>query len=353
MTYYFLKLLENRQFFYINHRKRKVYPDYRRYIPVCFAYIQYLKKIQKTGMVFEYYDEDLRRHVKKGEYFSRYHQRYIAGIYARFKRLEEWAAAEFDGYLTLMTLTISQRGLTVGVALDELAKSKAALIMNLRNIRRKIGYLEYIWVIEPHKSGYPHCHFILFTKEEFKSVFEHRLKNLWSKKYGAGSYNWGLDLGSDEGGEKNSQQIEYLAQYLLEYVGKTMGGVYGAFINPAYLIFHAEIWAKYKPAKATDEKSIQGDVSRCSDGSYRVDFNSRGAYRLWDCSRGLKEIMKREKPQNEGINYTSVMVQNHTADPKAAELGAGLSQTYEKGNLDLIRAIVKRKKSEAIAFYEL
>ena len=45
--------------------------------------------------------------------------------------------------------------------------------------------LSYIWIIEPHSSGYPHLHIVIFSLISIN--LQEKIRLLWSQKYVAGS----------------------------------------------------------------------------------------------------------------------------------------------------------------------
>lgn len=326
---YFAELLKQRKFEYYDKKsKRMKKPDYRKYIPLILEFAEYLDKCNKKTMICNYY-EGIEKKAVIIPYHNRYSKNYVDSIYARLKKLEKWSKEEYKGKITMMTLTVAQKNKSISQCLDDLQEAKTNLFMNLRQIRKEIGFLEYIWIIEPHKSGYPHCHVILFTHADIKE-FEPRLQKLWAKKYQAGSLAHGLKIGSDESDYKNQdsyEQIEYLAQYIFKYLAKTL--MMG--LNPAYMIFHAEVWKKYKPVKNWRE------VEKMPDGSYRLHSVGSGAYRLWDSSRQLKEVMKYEKQEDFKNVIDFKMLSDNPSDTFNTD-----KYLYQSQNIDLLEAIMFR-----------
>jgi len=100
--------------------------------------------------------------------------------------------------------------------------------------------LTYIWVIEPHKSGYPHLHILVFT--EISQLLQDKIKQLWSEKYKAGSKEHGVDFTT----RISEEDINSLRNYLMKYIAKgfviTNTKFSETFWIKEQLIFNALIW---------------------------------------------------------------------------------------------------------------
>lgn len=304
----------------------------REYYSDCLKFVDYLKKCDKISIKYNYLDENFQYKTKIGDYYNRYTPKYRRKIYAKFKALERWTKENFRGWITLLTLTTYQKGFSISDCLERLQENKKILSYTLRNARKKIDFFEYLWVIEPHQSGYPHAHFILLTSIPLDEDFETQLREVWSKKLEVGDWEHGLKLGSDEREDnKSSKQIEFLAQYLFKYVGKSIN-----IMTPAYLVYHSQIWKRYCPAAEHKGQAYQCTVEVLPDGSHKVISPGKGSYRLWGCTKKLSEIMKDEViPTSD--NY--LIVSTVTADRQ--------TKIYEKKNVELARNIFKRHRREA------
>ena len=86
-----------------------------------------------------------------------------------FKTFAKRAAKRLIGeWKLILTLTLPQKGRDVGNAHRTIAAMMTRYCARLRGlVRRKSslceldGKLQYAWVIEPHKSGWPHVHMVL------------------------------------------------------------------------------------------------------------------------------------------------------------------------------------------------
>jgi hypothetical protein len=166
--------------------------------------------------------------------------------------------------VTLMTLTVYQGGdyseqvtgkrLTISESFELLKKSWKNLSMMIRTF---LPGTEYLWIVEPHKTGYPHLHVALFS--DVPESIQERIKTLWSAKYRAGSFEHGADFEI----RKPDQAIESLRNYLMKYIAKgfisTDSRYGGEGWTASELVFNACVW--------------------------------EGGYRTFQPSRGLQKIL--------------------------------------------------------------
>jgi hypothetical protein len=131
------------------------------------------------------------------------------------------------GVVTLLTLTGYQGGeLSRDVKgrvvsrlelFAEMRRGWELLSSLIRKVRKVSSGLEYVWVMEPHKSGYPHMHVALFgyvSKE-----LQERLSRLWSEKYQIGSAEHGIDFSV----KSVKESIQSVRNYLMKYITKGIG----------------------------------------------------------------------------------------------------------------------------------
>ncbi len=97
--------------------------------------------------------------------------------------------------------------------------------------------------------------------------------------------------------------------------------------NPAYLVFHSQVFKKFKPIRG------RRGVRWRHDGTYRTFPLGRGAYRLWDSSRGLKKIMKIEK-EEDWNNCLSIEILQSDSD--------NYMNVYKSANNALLKQIILR-----------
>jgi hypothetical protein len=153
-------------------------------------------------------------------YIHRWTTPYRRGILAKFYQLEEWHNIN-PTPITMLTLTTYQEGAysrsVTGKDLS-IPESFGLLKNSWVNLRHAIKYYlpetPWCWIMEPHKSGYPHLHTILFS--DINEAIQTSIKDLWAKKYKAGSYEHGIDFEASQPG----QTIQSIRNYLMKYVAK-------------------------------------------------------------------------------------------------------------------------------------
>lgn len=92
------------------------------------------------------------------------------------------------------------------------------------SIRYYLPSTSFHWTMEPHETGYPHLHVVLFA--DLDGGTREAIRRLWSEKYGAGSSERGVDFSANRPG----QNIESIRNYLLKYLAKgftSTGSKYG------------------------------------------------------------------------------------------------------------------------------
>ncbi|MFW6046837.1 MAG: hypothetical protein ACOCP4_03495 [Candidatus Woesearchaeota archaeon] len=212
-------------------------------------------------------------------------------INRKFKKIKKKYSNEFNtDYLfsnlpkTMMTLTTYQDGeyskrvkggeTTIRGAFDLLFDAKEKLI---GNIIKKIKKCEYFYAVEPHKTAYPHMHIVFF--DEFTEEEKDRIKNLWSNKYEAGSYDVGVDFSDESKMNLKTGEIEK------EETDRTINED-DCFVVSNYVTKYIEKMWKI------DEWTL------CHWVFYGILWEKKK--RSWGCSNGLKQIMKLDEDEDEG-----------------------------------------------------
>ena len=144
-------------------------------------------------------------------------------------------------------------------------------------IRYYLPDTPWVWIMEPHKTGYPHLHVILFA--DVSEEVQDAIKKLWSEKYKAGSYEHGVDFVVS----KPRQSIGSIRNYLMKYIAKS-------FTSTGSKFGESEIW-----------------------GVGELVFNAlvwKNGWRLFGASRDLCKVMayQRKKDEKEVIWYATEMV---------------------------------------------
>lgn len=185
--------------------------------------------------------------VKIVSYVHRWTLIYQKSILAKFYKLDEWMK-DNPGVVSMFTLTTYQGSesrfndgsysekikghrLSISECFDLLKKSRTKLLDTIRN---KYPGINYVWILEPHKTGFPHCHLVIF--KEFSETEQNAIKALWSCKYQAGSKDRGIEITS-----KNSDEsILSIRNYLMKYMSKQFGT--GEPWTKVELLFNAMVW---------------------------------------------------------------------------------------------------------------
>lgn len=185
--------------------------------------------------------------VKTIPYIHRWTPIYQKSILAKFYKLDDWMT-DNPGVVTMFTLTTYQGSesrfndgsysekikghrLSIGECFDLLKKSRTKLLDTIRN---KYPGINYVWILEPHRTGFPHSHLVIF--KEFSETEQNAIKVLWSCKYQAGSIDRGIEITS-----KNSDEsILSIRNYLMKYMSKQFGT--GEPWTKGELLFNAMVW---------------------------------------------------------------------------------------------------------------
>ena len=153
------------------------------------------------------------------------------------------------GVVTMFTLTTYQgsksrfndgsysrkvlgRDLTIVECFDLLKESRKKFLNVLRN---RYPGINYVWVLESHETGYPHCHLVVFR--EFSETEQTTIKQLWSEKYHAGSYARGIEVTL----KRSDESIHSIRNYLMKYMTKQFGIGNQGWIDEE-LLFNAIVW---------------------------------------------------------------------------------------------------------------
>lgn len=149
-------------------------------------------------------------------YTTRFSRQYRRKQIARMYRVEEYLKKENKhSVVTMLTLTGYQRGLSRATVFSNIRTSLRLFLDRLRKMCRDI---QYMWVMEPHRSGYPHVHVAIFgyVPQDVRD----RLSRLWAEKYKVGSIAHGINFTMSNAREG----IKSVRNYLMKYITKGIGG---------------------------------------------------------------------------------------------------------------------------------
>lgn len=176
------------------------------------------------------------------DYVHRWTPNYKNMILAKFYQLENWLK-ENPGPVTMITLTTYQGGTHSIEEKGEIVtipESFNLLKEGFFNLSRKLRKIypdnNYAWIMEPHKTGYPHIHIAYFGT--VKEADQLRLKNLW-QLWGIGSREHGLDFK-----EKTSENsVKSIRNYLMKYMIKSFTPTDdNSFWTTGETVFNALAW---------------------------------------------------------------------------------------------------------------
>lgn len=209
-------------------------------------------------------------------YIHRWTSIYRKGVLAKFYQLEAYTG-EYITDVEFITLTTYQRGRNQEEALINLKKGLKKL---LDTLRQRYGTQDYVWMFEPHDSGFSHLHLVYFKK--LSEHDQETLQTLWHEKYELGSLENGLFFSAPRpsaDGVCLGGSIKSIRNYLMKYVSK---GLY---------------------SEAIHEYEFHGKIIPLEISLGELLFNAilkKTKTRLWGCSRRFSQIMKRpEKPKSD------------------------------------------------------
>lgn len=234
---------------------------------------EYIDEKENASLVLE---EEKSGDVRVLPYNHRWTEEYRKMLYAKLKAAERGLTQIFgEGPtpVTLLTLTAHQtddRGepRPPGEVLDDLQDGWARFRKALA--RATEGYrTEYLRIIEPHQSGYPHIHVALFGVA--KPSIENTVQDLWVEKYGVGGE--AAHTASVEVARGRSAQLKNVAQYMMKYLSKTTVRATGEQQQvEGYEAFAALLWAtgaRQYSASAGLSQAMSRDAGGESEGTWR------------------------------------------------------------------------------------
>src|SRR5665811_2140208 len=177
---------------------------------VCSEFLKYLDRTSDSHIVACGVTDSCNECDKDFGYPHRYTEKYIKGRFAKLYLLDDWYKQEVRP-MTFLTMTSFHKAdsmFTLENSLvneirdtfERLQRGKRLFMTELRNMGFK--GVSYMMVVEPHESGFPHYHMIVFAS--FTIDQQIRLRNCW-EKWGIGSFEHGLDF--DERPQKENIKL--------------------------------------------------------------------------------------------------------------------------------------------------
>jgi hypothetical protein len=229
----------------------------RPYLPVYFAWQDYIRRTATFGFhaYQEVQDAELgpyQTETKRMDYAHRFTPTYQKGQIAGFYQLEAWLK-DNPHHVTLLTLTAYQAGKASVAAvghevglIEAFDKLKWGWDHLSKILRKEVSGLQYVGVLEPHKSGYPHYHFFLLTPEPLTEAIQKKCALLWSQKYNVGDAEHGLSFDFRAPKKEIGSIRNYLSKYLCKAYYQTVGKYPNTDsrneMTAGRFIFYALVW---------------------------------------------------------------------------------------------------------------
>lgn len=253
--------------------------------------------------------------IKEGElieidmpYIHRWKEEYKKRLLAKFYKLDEWFASHsLDA--TFFTFTTRQEDFPFKADQYTFLKENFQSIRD--NMRKIKGKFSYIWVAEPHRSGYAHIHMLAFTA--FTDAEKETIKRLWCDKYNAGVRE-ALDIQDikavDDFGEHQktgNHRLQSPKNYILKYLKKTFND---EDTDLSYFLFSATAW--YMGQKDNDY---------CR-------------FRFYGSSKDLSSIMKLDESESD---FVAMKVELNTGTDEPIEIYR--NNNFEKEDYEKCRCV--------------
>lgn len=240
--------------------------------------------------VFKGGEEVIQDH--KIPYIHRWTDIYRKSILAKLYQLEKALTPEDLQNVTMITMTVSQRHKDQEECLYSLMENYTKLMDVLRH---KFGAVDYLYILEPHKTGYVHLHLIymkILSKEDKRWIV-----STWENRYGAGSHK-GFNFReprASEDGSCESGSISHLRSYVMKYLAK---GLRSETMSKQELLFNALL--------------------------------KKTKIRLWNCSRHFSKIMKAPIETSEALEDFECLSVGMFDNSYENEEDGFISQIYPK-----------------------
>lgn len=234
---------------------------------VVFNFNQYLHRTAELGFIAHgerVGDCGYEEVTTRLEYIHRWTPKYKKWVLAKFYQLETHLK-DHPCTVTMMTLTTYHGFNSWGAASETstatIPEAFDELKMGWGRLRQHLRGFPHVWIMEPHKNGYPHIHVAILG--HVTPARQDRIKKHWAK-WGVGSYENGVQFSEKTGVES----VKSIKNYLMKYMRKSFRDT-----DPwttGETVFNALAWKNH--------------------------------WRLWGSTKDLTQIMK-QKPVNTGVTY--------------------------------------------------
>lgn len=245
-------------------------------------FVFYLQHIKNIRFCLEGFDSQGEWITRTFEYPCRWHEARRKATLAKLYLLDEWWKA--SGLpVTMMTLTTyhdwqkphhgqPSRKVRDGYSIE---KSFALLNRGWERLHMVMNYylgtFDYLWVLEPHQTGYPHYHVLVF--DEISDSLQVKIRSTWAEKYGIAGRHQGVNFSA-----RPVEGLQSARNYMMKYLEKSFS-IQG--LTPCQLTYHALLW--------------------------------KNRYRMWGSSQNLNQVMKYRRGEN-GVTWTSLDLQDQEGE---------------------------------------
>ena len=184
------------------------------------AWMDYLRAKEDQQLVLENVEEEAYRVMP---HIHRWMPQYRRKTYAKFRSAEEWLGRKYGDEVpsTFITLTTSHTDENGQLrppteVLEELNEGWDKIRKIISKRLSGVDY-EYIRVLEPHKSGYPHMHIAIFGVAS--PVLGDEVRERWVSEYAENAGKSGQDVEIQNG---RDAQLNAVAGYLMKYMSKSL-----------------------------------------------------------------------------------------------------------------------------------
>lgn len=251
-------------------------------------FLNYLSECRERQFFIDGYNMDTEKYVHIiAPYLNRWTTEYKNRLLAKLGQLDTWYQ-ENRTATTMITFTTRQDGLSYDSQYELLQNSYRKL---RELLTKRFGKFNYFWILEPHKSGYAHMHFMYFgrlsdsvylyqgkkyktsisdAKGFYRQVVQKGklliegdkdyITRLWNEKYRAGGYARSVQFEF----KKAQRHLQSVRNYLMKYVKKSLRDG----LTDGALRFASVAWWMGRNPKKT-------------------------GIRFWGCSRFLSQVMKK------------------------------------------------------------
>jgi len=199
----------------------KANPAWAPYTREVWDFCRYLRETENLS--FTFYGEKMNEGVldditSKMPYKHRWTDIYRRGVLAKFYQLEKYLI-ENPAPITMLSLTTfhgwnkfrqeSQNCINKKGHLISIFESFDLLKTNWRLLKQHIHH-PYVWIMEPHETGYPHMHVVIMGK--LTDDEKNRIITFWADKYGTSD--------KEHGAVFTEPPVKSIRNYLMKYMVK-------------------------------------------------------------------------------------------------------------------------------------